>query len=242
MVAPVLVGADKEHLHAGLPAVTVQRNYVSLGGVLRIDTLGGLHLGQGFDPVAQGCGTLKLHGFAGVLHLLCQRFLNTLGATLQELLGVADGSRVIFFGHQTTTGTRTAFDLILQARARARFKITVGTIAQQEHTLQLVERTVDRARARERAIVIAFLLFRAAMFFDHRVSVIFRHQNIGKGFVVTQQDIVARFQLLDQVLLKQQRLGLRPCRQEHHRRSFADHPRDAGRMIAGARIIRHPRL
>ncbi len=101
VVAPVLVGADEEHLHAGLPAISVQRDHVRLGHALRVDALGGLHLGQRLDPVAQGGGALELHRFAGLLHLRRQRFLNTLGAALQELSASLHGRGVILFGHQT---------------------------------------------------------------------------------------------------------------------------------------------
>ena len=60
-VAPGLVGADEEDLHAGLAFVQVQRYHIRLGHALRVDALGGLHLRQRLDPVAQGGGAFKLH-------------------------------------------------------------------------------------------------------------------------------------------------------------------------------------
>ena len=69
-----------------------------------------------------------------------------------------------------------------------------------------------------------------------------RDQNIRKAFVVPQQHVVARLQLLDQVLFKQKRLGLGARGQEHHRGRVADHSHDPGAVTGGARIGRHPRL
>ncbi len=55
-------------------------------------------------------------------------------------------------------------------------------------------------------------------------------QDIGEALVVAQRHVVARLQLLDQVGLEQQRLGLRLGGDEHHRARLGDHPRDAGRL------------
>ena len=61
VVAPVLVGADEEDLHAGLTAFHMQRDNVGLVHPLRVDALGGLNLRQRLDPVAQGGCAFELH-------------------------------------------------------------------------------------------------------------------------------------------------------------------------------------
>ena len=67
-------------------------------------------------------------------------------------------------------------------------------------------------------------------------------QDIRKAFVVAQQHIKMRLELFDQVLLKQQRLGLGLGGQKHHRRGLRDHPRDSGRVASGPCIAGHPCL
>ena len=51
-VAPALVRADEEDLHAGLAVVEVQGDDIGLFHPARVDALALLHLGQGLDPVA----------------------------------------------------------------------------------------------------------------------------------------------------------------------------------------------
>ena len=58
-------------------------------------------------------------------------------------------------------------------------------------------------------VIVALFLFRPAMLLDLRKGVVLGHQDVRERFVVAQQHVVARFQLLDQVLLQQQRLGFR---------------------------------
>ena len=69
----------------------------------------------------------------------------------------------------------------------------------------------------------------------------FRDQDVREGLVVAQQHVVARLELLDEVLFQQQRLCFGARGQEHHRTGFADHPRDARRMARRPGIVRHPR-
>ncbi len=78
------------------------------------------------------------------------------------------------------------------------------------------------------------------MLVDHRIGVI-GDVDVRERLVVAQQHVVARLELLDQVLFEQQCFRFRPRRQKHHRRGFRDHPRNAPRMSRRARIVRHPR-
>ena len=75
------------------------------------------------------------------------------------------------------------------------------------------------------------------MLHDRRRFVILADQDVGEGFVVAQQHVVARAQALDEVRLEQQRLGLRARRHEFHLPRLADHPRDALGVAAQPRVI-----
>jgi hypothetical protein len=71
------------------------------------------------------------------------------------------------------------------------------------------------------------------MLLDLRIGVFGRDQDVREALVVAQQDVVARLQLLDQVLFKKQRLQFRPRGQEHHRGGLEDHPGDTTGMARG---------
>ena len=129
-----------------------------------------------------------------------------------------------------------------KARTGAALEHRVRTIAQQKHLLQLVQCPVDRTRAGEGSVIGPLVLLRAAMLLDLRKGMFLGDEDIRKGLVVAQQHIIARLQLLDEVLFKQKRLCFRPRRQEHHRRGLSDHPRNPPRMPRGPGIVRHPRL
>ena len=61
-------------------------------------------------------------------------------------------------------------------------------------------------------------------------------QDIGEALVVAQRDVVAGLQLLDEIGLEQQRLGVRFGGDEHHRMRLRDHARDAARLALGRHI------
>jgi len=130
--------------------------------------------------------------------------------------------------------------LILQARPGAIGEITVGAGAQQKRLLQLIERAIDRRRIGEGTVIGTFAGLGAAVFGDLREVVILGHEDVRERFVVAQQHVVMRFELLDQVLLKQQRFGFRARGEKHHLRCFRDHLGDARGMAAWPRIVRHP--
>jgi hypothetical protein len=63
-------------------------------------------------------------------------------------------------------------------------------------------------------------------------------QDIGKALVVAQDHIEARFQLLDEVAFKKQRLCLRRRHHEFHAGGERDHQRDAVVMALASRVVR----
>ena len=63
------------------------------------------------------------------------------------------------------------------------------------------------------------------------------NQDIGEAFIVPQQHVIFRLELLDQVLFKQQRFGLCVGRQKHHRRGVRNHRGNPRGMARWARVI-----
>ncbi len=72
---------------------------------------------------------------------------------------------------------------------------------------------------------------------DRRCPVVAGDHDIGKRLVVAQKHVEARPQALDQVGFEQQRLGLRPRRDEFHMGGFAHHLGEAVGMDPALRII-----
>ena len=242
VVAPVLVRPDEEHLHAGLPAFHVKRDDIRLLGGLGVDPLGRLDLGQCPYPVPQGGGALELHRFRGGLHLGGKLFLHRRGLAREEPRGVADEAGILLFRDVTHARRAAALDLVEQARPRAAFERGVRAVPQQEDLLQLVQRPVHGTGAGEGTVVVALLGLGAPVLLDLRKRVFPADEDIGERLVVAQQHVVARLELLDEVLLQEQGLGLGPGREEHHRRRFEDHPGDPRRMPAKTCVVRHARF
>ena len=240
-IAPVLMGADEKDLNAGLSAFHVQRDHIRLGHAARVDALHRLHLRQRADAVAQGGGAFEFHIVRGLLHLRGQRLLHCRGAPGQKAHGIGDRRRIIGFRDFAGAGGRAPFDLMQQARPCPAGEHRVRAVAQQEHLLQLVQRAVDRTRAGEGAEILALVLAGTAMLGDHRKVVFAGDQDVRKAFVIPQQHVVARLELLDQVLLQQKGLGLGPGGQEHHPGRFRDHARDPPGMTRRTGVVRHAR-
>ena len=74
---------------------------------------------------------------------------------------------------------------------------------------------------------------------DRRRVMVAGQQDVGERLVVAQQHVVARPELLDQVRLEQQRLGLGTRGDELHVRRLGDHPGDGVGMRHAARIGGH---
>ncbi len=123
-----------------------------------------------------------------------------------------------------------------EARPRPRREHRVRAGSKQERLLQLVQRPVHRSGRGERTEIAPRILARAAMFADLRKGVVGGDLDVGEALVVAQKHVVARLELLDQVLLQQQRLGLALRGQEHHRAGGGDHSPYACVMPGGLGI------
>ena len=236
-IAPVLPGAEEEHLDARLSALLVRGKHVRLFDTVRIDHLIGGDVRQRPQPVA------KLGGLLIIL-LACSRFHHllihpphVLALPAQKCRRVIDELGVVLGRNLARARRCTPFDLIQQARPRPPFVNAVRARPQQERPLQHVDRADDRPRGCERPEIVALRATRAAMLEDLRRRHIAAHQDIGKRLVIPHQHVVARTQPLDQIGLEQQRFGFGADRHELHRRRGHHHPQDAVGEAGRARIV-----
>ncbi len=214
----------------------MQRDDVRLAHCARVNALIGLHDGQRLNPVTQTGRAFELHGLRRRRHVFLEPLLYFGRFPAEKVVGLLHQLGIILRCDLAAARPRTALHMVVEARPVARLHLSVGTGAQQEHLLQRIQRPVHRARAGKRAVIAAFARFRPAMFLQPWKLMLRGNKDIGKTFVIAQQHVVARLQLLDEVLFQQKRLCLGRGRQEHHRRSFRDHPRDPPRVAGGARI------
>ena len=235
-VAPVLEGAEKEHLNGELSGLIGDGEDVGFLGVARIDSLLALNGRERRDAVAQARGALEFQRLGGRAHVLRQPVAHGAALAGEKVPGLLHQQAVILFRDLAGAGSRATLDLPEQAGPRAVLVIAVRAGAQEEGPLQGVQRAVDRPDAGEGAEEVALAIARAAMLGELGRVVIAGEQDIGKALVVPQQHIEARLHLLDVVGFQQQRLGLRAGGDEEHGGRERDHPRDAVGMAHAPRI------
>ena len=161
-----------------------------------------------------------------------------MAAAGQEVVGLAHQLGIAGEIDLAGAGARTAADLVEQAGPGAAFKEAVGAGADQEGALQRRDGAVDGAGGGERPEIPARSRLRAAMLENLRRPMVAGDQDIGKRLVVAQLHVEAWPQLLDEVGLEQQRLGLGRGRNDldvHRGRDHAQDARRLGRVDAGVR-------
>ena len=232
-VAPVLPGAEEEDLDAGIAALLMDGEHVGFLDRARIDALLRLDRRQRGETVAvKRCGfEFELGG--SLFHLGREFPLHGPAAAGQEILGFAHELGIAGKIDLSGARPRTAADLVEQAGPGAAFEKRVGAGAHQEGALQRRDGPIDRACGRERPEILPGPGLGAAVLEDLRRPMIARDQNIGKRLVVAQLHVEARAQLLDQVGLEQQRLGLGRGGDDLDRNGRRDHAQDARRLGRG---------
>ena len=237
-VAPVLAGAEEEHLDAGIAALLMDCEQVRFLERARIDALLRLDRRQRRQAIAIERGTLELEIGRGLLHLARKLFLH--GPTLA-------GEKIFRFTHEVAVAGEidfagawagAALDLIEQARPGPALEEGIGAGADQEGALQRVDGAADGAGRRERTEIVARPRLRATVLQDLRRPVIAGQKDVRERFVVAQLHVEARAELLDQVGFEQQRFGLGRGRHDLDIDGRRDHALDPRRLAGRAGIGR----
>ncbi len=201
-VAPVLAGAIKHALHAGITALGKDGEDVGLL-VAQIDRRRHEDAVERPHPVAQVGGAFEVEIFGRLHHLPGQVVDDSARAPLEKVVRLLDQGIVVVERDDAGTRRRTALDLVQHARPGARLVDTVGAGTQQERLLQGVERAVHRARIGEGPEIVALDRVGAAVLGDLGRRMVLAHDDLGEHLVVAQQHIIARLQRLDQPRLEQ---------------------------------------
>ena len=183
----------------------------------------------------------------GLVHCVTKAALDRAAAAGKEIARFSHQVRIVVEPDFPGAWRRAPLDLVEQAWPGAIGVKTIRAGAQEKRALQRVERAKHRARARERAEIVASQAARAPMLDEPRRRMPGANEDIGEALVVAQRDVVARLELLDEVGLEQQRFGVRRGGDEHHRVGLSHHARDAvllalGRHIGGDALLDRARL
>src|SRR5262245_34897113 len=159
----------------------------------------GLDMGQGPKPVAVFCGALEFELSSGFLHQEIELFLHSVRLPAEQGSRVLDELRVIAGLNLPCAWRRAALDLIQQARPGEALIVLIGPGSEQKRALKRIDGTVDGARARKRAEIVALDRPRAAMLGDLRRTVTAANHDVRKGFIVAERDVVAWLEALDEI-------------------------------------------
>ena len=173
--------------------------------------------------------------------------LDRAAAAGEEIARLLDQLGIFVERNLSRARRRAALDLVEQARPGSIGVKTVRAGAQEKRPLQRVEGAKHRARARERTEIVADEIARAAMLDQPRCGMSGADQDVREALVVAQRHVVARLQLLDEIGLEQQRLGVQFGGDEHHRMGLRHHARNAAwlafwRHIGGDALLDRARL
>ena len=224
-VAVVPPGTIEEHLHADLAAAVEGGDDVGVVDfALHVDVLMRLHRAQRPQSVAELGRALELQVFCRVLHAGGQFLLHRTALPEQEGLGLAHQFVVAGLVDLAHAGRRAALDLVEKTGAVAVLEHAVRAGAEQERLFQRGDGAVDRLGAGKRGEVVALPLVRPAVFGDPGEVMLAGEHDVGEGFVVAQQHVVARLEPLDQVGLQQQGFDLAIGDHDLQRLGLRHHP------------------
>ena len=187
------------------------------------------HPRQRTDAVAQGRRLLEFQRFGVHHHQRLQVVDDLLRFTQQEALCIGHIARVVGRCDEAHTRARAALNLVQQAGPGAVVVNRVFAGAQAKHLLHQLDRLLHRPGVRVGPEVAVLAVHRAAEVRHAREGVRDDLQ-VRVALVVPEQDVEARGQRLDEVVLQQQRFGLGA-----HHGGFQPH--DAVDHVADARAV-----
>ena len=206
------------------------------------------HARQRRHLVAQRGCLFKLQLFGMCRHALFEARQHLLRLAGQQGLGVVDVLRIGLGRDVADARPGATLDLVQQTRPRAIGEHRVFARAQAKHFLQQLDRLLHGPGTRVRPEIAMPFIDRSPVISQPRKTAR-HHRGLRSGsarsgdlqiritLVVAKQDVVARLESLDQVVLEQQRLGLGAYDGRLHAHDLADHVTDARTAMALLEII-----
>ena len=250
-VAQVAPTAHHGQIHTGFAAADAHRQHIDIAVVHRVHRLLVQHFGQSTQLVAQ-IGRLLKFQFVGMgQHAPLQVLHHLLGFAAQQALGAVDIARVLGQRGVAHARPRTAPNLVQQTRARAVVEHRVLAGAQAKHLLDQLHGLAHRPHTGVGAKIIVPFVHCTPVIHHARDLVRFGRAtvgglavgvagvgdlHIGVALVVAKQNVVARLEAFDEVVLQQQGLGLRAHHGGLHARDLAHHVANAGATVFALKV------
>ena len=195
---------NSEHL-----AIEVIAEDIGVLVLRRRDALLFLQLVHGHKLIAVTRGQLKLLAHSGICHALADARFQLIFLAVQKELHVPDRFPVSVGCDQVFDArAHAALDVELQAGPRM-VAVQVDLAAwDQKRAMDQVDDAVRKVAGKVRTEVLAAILAQLARHEHLRVPVAHRQLHVRVGFVIAQENVEARLALLDQVVLKRERLVL----------------------------------
>ena len=201
--------ADLEDLRVGVGGVDRDGDRVVGAGAVVGDALALEQRAHRLQAVALDRRLLEVLLAGGEEHAVLELALDLAEAPGQERDHAVDALAVLLLGDVADAGRPAALDVVVEARrARAPPRLRPLAGAEQEDLAEQVERAAHALGRRVGAEVGALLAVALTREVDPRVVLVERDRDVRIRLVVAQADVEARLVLADEVLLRQQRLGL----------------------------------
>ena len=203
--------ADVEDLDGSLELVLDEADHVDVVGPLGHHLLLLDGLAHADEPVARASRQLELKCIGGREHLRLKPLHERIRLAVEEVDEVLHEEVVGRLLDLVHARARALLDVEQQARPAelgVRVQLVVGTGADREAAQQQIERLANGIGVAIRAEVLRALVLRSAP--DHRSRPLVRQGDGEEGvaLVVTQPDVEARPELLDEAVLEHERLDL----------------------------------
>src|SRR5712692_1763973 len=206
-VAELPAAAHHHQVYAGQTLLHRDRDDVDVDVVAGVGVQALAHLGERLDLVAVDRRFLVAPRVGGLLHARLDPRERGVAAALEVELRALDVLRVSFGADQSYAGRGAPADLVQQAGPRSVLEHRVLAGAQPEHPLQQLDALAHRARVGKRSEVAVGLVHRAAVKAKAWKFPAAHHQ-VGIGLVVAKEDVVARRERFDEIVLEDQGFGL----------------------------------
>ncbi len=159
------------------------------------------------NQVAISRRALVLLGLGGLFHALAQRAQQVGGPAFEKQFHIAHRFLVdLGRGQSFHARPQAAFDVVLQAGTRMKAREINLAGRHHEVAVDQVHDAIGQVRGKIRAVVSAAIFPQPPGHIDPGKALAQSQLDVRIGLVVAQQNVEARFLLLDQVVLKRQRL------------------------------------
>ena len=240
-VAHVPATADHHDVDSHDPLLRRRRDYVDVAGGRTLDELARLQLREPRDLVAQPRRALEGERCRRLVHLHLELRQHLVGLALQEQDRTLHVLAIIGLRDEADARRAAPLDLVQHARPRPVREHRVLAGAQLKDLLQERHPLAHGARARERTEVAVLAVEAAAVEAQLREPVA-GEAHVGIALVVAEEDVVARFLRLDQVVLEEQRLAFRARHRRLDARDLREHHGDPRLVRTLLEVARHALL